>query len=121
MSTKKFNVGVDIQLGTGVDWPEKKRELSPNPMTGNDGVHVITKSSSDLLAMDPDKVTMQQFIRTGVAVDPSAFAKVNQIHDPADLEALLESKAGATLKYAQDNKDAILSVIKGLSSASTTV
>lgn len=96
-------------------WSEKKRNLVPHP-SGNPRV-ALNFNQCDKLndqALDPDVVTMKQFIETGIPVDPSAFASLNRFQDPADFEQFLETHAGKLLDYAKRNKDSILSAIKGL-------
>ena len=102
------------------EWTEIKRNVVPHS-SGNPRV-ALTFDRSDKLsdkAMDPDVVTMKQFINTGIPVDPSAFAAVNRFNDPADLEQYLETHAGKVLDYAQRNKDAIIAAIKGTSAPSS--
>lgn len=97
-------------------WSERKRNIVPH-VSGNPRISMTFDHSQKLSdkAMNPDIITMKQFITTGVPVDPSAFAALNKFQDVADLEEFLESQAGATLKFAQENKDAIISAIKGSS------
>ncbi len=102
-------------------WSEKKRSLVPHP-SGNPRVALNFENCDHLSdkALDPNVVTMKQFIETGIPVDPSAFASINRFQDPADLEQFLETHAGKLLDYAQRNKEAILSAIKGSPVPSST-
>lgn len=104
--------------GIVAGWTERKRNVLPHS-SGNPRVAVTFDQSQKFSdkAMNPDEITMKQFISTGIPVDPSAFAAINNFQDVADVEQFLESQAGATLKYAQENKDAIIAAIKGLSSS----
>lgn len=113
MKKRDFNLRDLSSSSTG--WSEKKRCLVPH-QSGNPRVSLNFENCDKLSdkALDPDVVTMKQFIETGIPVDPSAFASVNQFQDPADLEQFLETHAGKLLDYAKRNKDAILSAIKGL-------
>ena len=122
MKKRDFNLKDLSSPSSG--WSEKKRSLVPHS-SGNPRVALnfeICDKLSDH-ALDPDIVTMKQFIDTGIPVDPSAFASLNRFQDPADLEEFLESHAGKVLEYAQRNKDAILSAIKGMpvSSPNSTI
>lgn len=101
-------------------WSERKRNVVPHP-SGNPRISVSYDLSEKLSenVLDPEVVTMKQFIATGVPVDPSAFASANHFQDVADVEEFLETQAGSTLKYAQENKDAIISAIKGLTTPGT--
>ena len=99
--------------GHSTGWSERKRNVVPHD-SGNPRVALTFDKSEKLSdkAMDPDIVTMKQFIATGIPVDPSAFAAVNKFQDVADVEQYLETQAGSVLKYAQENKDAIIAAIK---------
>lgn len=117
---KKRDLNLKDLSSPSSGWSEKKRCLVPHS-SGNPRVALnfeICDQLSDK-ALDPDVVTMKQFIDSGIPVDPSAFASLNKFQDPADLEQFLESHAGKLLDYAQRNKDSILSAIKGLHVSST--
>ena len=102
------------------EWNEKKRNIVPHS-SGNPRVALTFESSKKLSekVMDPDIVTMKQFINTGIPVDPSAFAAVNRFQDPADLEQFLETHAGKVFDYAQEHKDEIISAISEQNSSKT--
>lgn len=99
-------------------WSERKRNVVPHE-SGNPRIALTFDHSQKLSdkAMNPDLITMKQFLESGVPVDPSAFASVNNFKDVADVEEFLETQAGVTLKFAQENKEAILSAIKVISSS----
>ena len=101
------------------NWIEKRRSLTPHP-SGNPRITVSYDSSERMCkeALNPDEITMKQFLETGIPIDPSSFASVNQFQDPADLEQFLETHAGKLLDYAKRNKDSILSFIKAQSDPS---
>lgn len=103
----------DISVIVG-GWSERKRNVVPHA-SGNPRISVTFDHSQNLSdkAMNPDSITMKQFISTGIPVDPSAFAAANKFQDVADVEEFLETQAGSTLKFALENKDAIISAIKG--------
>lgn len=113
MKKRDFNLK-DLSFSSSV-WSEKKRCLVPHP-SGNPRVALNFDKCDKLsdMVLDPDVVTMKQFIESGIPVDPSAFASVNKFHDPADLEQFMESHAGKLLDYANRHKDEIVSAIKGI-------
>lgn len=107
----------DLHL-TARKWSEINRNVVPHP-SGNPRV-ALTFDSSDKLcakAMDPDVVTMKQFISTGIPVDPSAFAASQRFQDVADVEHYIESHAGKVLEYAKKNKDAIIAALNDVKPA----
>lgn len=117
MNRKIDNYLKDLHL-TASEWSEINRNVVPHP-SGNPRVAVAFDSSDKLCAkaMDPDIVTMKQFISTGIPVDPSAFAATQGFQDVADVEQFLESHAGKVLEYAQKNKDAIIAALNDVKPA----
>lgn len=103
-------------------WSERKRNVVPH-VSGNPRIALTFEQSQNLSdkVMNPDEITMKQFITTGIPVDPSSFAAAYQFHDVADVEQFLEAHAGETLKYAQENKQAIISAIQALSSSPSDI
>lgn len=113
MKKRDFNLKDLSSASSG--WSEKKRCLVSHP-SGNPRVALNFEFCEKLSdkALDPDIVTMQNFIDTGIPVDPSAFASINRFLDPADLEEFMETHAGKLLDYANRHKDEIISAIKGI-------
>lgn len=111
MKKRDFNLK-DLSSPSSV-WTEKKRNVVPHP-SGNPRVALSFDSSDKISqkALDPDIVTMKQFISTGIPVDPSAFAASQCFRDVADVEQFIESHAGKVLEYAQKNKDVIIAALK---------
>lgn len=118
---RKLDKFLKDPFGIGTGWTERKRNVVPHS-SGNPRISVSYDHSQKLSdkALDPEVVTMKSFIESGIPVDPSAFASVNKFQDVADVEEFLETHAGSTLKFAQENKDAIIAAIKGLSTPSST-
>ena len=90
-------------------WTEEVKSTSPG-RNGSLRVGLILQNCSDVSkkVLSPDKITMAEFIRTGVPIDPKDFLTAFNVTDPIDLQQLQEQKAGKLYDYVKAHERELL-------------
>ena len=113
-----MNRRIDVKLRdvtqcvNSLSFQELQKSVVPDSK-GRKRVSKVFVSCKDIskTILDPDLVTMENFIKTGIPVDPKSLVSYFSLTDPEDLQRIRESKAQNLVNYVKDHEREILDEI----------
>lgn len=95
------------------DFSELEMKTVPDEV-GRNSVFFVPKRMSDRSSeqLNPNEVTLQSLLSSGVFIDPSKFVSSMAITDAADLEAAKGRMSEQMLSYLTEHEDEIKDFVK---------